>query len=509
MMSNITQKKKILIVDDSILNRELLSEILGNDYEYLYADDGIQAIELLHSGETIDIILLDINMPRMDGFEVLRIMNEQHWIDTLPVVVISAESDVAALQHAYDLGVTDYISRPYIAATVQNRVANSLKLYSKQKTLVNLAKKQTYEREKINNMLINIFSHAVESRNRESGNHTLHIQTITNMLLHRLVKITDKYPLSESDIAMISLISALHDIGKIDIPKAILNKPGKLTPEEWEIMKSHTIAGDEFLNNIPNNKTEKFVITAHEICRWHHERWDGNGYPDGLAGDNIPISAQIVSLADVYDALTSERCYKKAVSHKEALRMICNGECGVFNPICIQCLIDISDDLLIQLNLNTSQYDYLNDVNSMIDQLSISEEHLQDERSYYLAESERAKKEFFAEQSGGIQFEYDRLLQKVLYITQYDKDGNKIALQDEMVHLLEEEDWTNLQNEIRKTTRSNSKVSMCVRISVNGHKRWQKLSVRTIWTNEEADYISLVGHFRDIHNEITRQEKTI
>lgn len=360
-------KKSVLIVDDSALNREMLADMLGKKYEYLYAADGLSAIELLNQEKRVDIILLDINMPRMDGFGVLKIMKERHLIEKIPVVVISAETDI--LEKTYEYGVIDCIGRPFRSIVVRHRVENSLRLYSKQKNLISLVKKQIYEREKINNIMINIFSHAIETRNAESGNHTLHIQTITRLLLSHLVGITDKYNLSESEISMISSVAALHDIGKIAIPESILNKPGKLSAEEWEIMKSHTTVGDQFLSHMEDLSKERYMITAHEIVRWHHERWDGKGYPDGLSGDAIPISAQVVALADVYDALTSERCYKKAFSHEVSIQMICQGECGEFNPLLIRCLMEIGDDLKEHLDSDMSSFDYLDEAYSVADEV--------------------------------------------------------------------------------------------------------------------------------------------
>lgn len=353
------KKKTVMIVDDSKFNQEMLSEMLGEQYEYVYANDGVQAIDILNSAVAVDVILLDINMPHMDGFEVLRIMNEKSWIEEIPVVVVSSESQSELLNRVFELGAIDCIIRPFRSIVVQHRVENSLKLYVKQKNLTTLVKKQLYERQKANNMMISIFSHMVENRNHESGNHTLHIQNITNLLLQRLVQITDQYPLTQAEISMYATVSALHDIGKMTVPEEILNKSGELDADEWEIMKMHTVRGDEFLRGMAQGQEEPFLEAAHEICRWHHERWDGNGYPDGLRGDAIPISAQVVSVADVYDALTSNRCYKKAYTHEEALRMIRDGECGCFNPILLQALEDVSDDLLITLNLNDgSAYDF-------------------------------------------------------------------------------------------------------------------------------------------------------
>lgn len=339
-------KETILIVDDSALNRMVLIEILGKEnYTFLEAENGQQAVELLDCHPEVDLLLLDITMPEIDGFGVLEIMNQYHWIEETPVIMISAEDADSFIERAYDLGASDYITRPFDARVVCRRVSNTLMLYAKQKRLVQMVAEQVYEKEKVSNTMISILSHIVEFRNNESGLHVVHIRTITELLLRRLRKKTDRYPLTEADISLISTASALHDIGKINIPEQILNKPGRLTKEEFEIVKTHSAVGEHMLRQIPFNQNEPLVKIAREICRWHHERWDGRGYPDGLKGDEIPISAQVVSLADVYDALTSERCYKAAFDHETALNMIVNGECGAFNPLLLECLMDGADQI--------------------------------------------------------------------------------------------------------------------------------------------------------------------
>lgn len=339
-------KETILIVDDSALNRMVLMEILGKEnYTFLEAENGQQAVELLDCHPEVDLLLLDITMPEIDGFGVLEAMNQYHWIEETPVIMISAEDSYTFVERAYDLGASDYITRPFDARVVCRRVSNALMLYAKQKRLVQMVAEQVYEKEKVSNTMISILSHIVEFRNNESGLHVVHIRTITELLLRRLRKKTDRYPLTEADISLISTASALHDIGKINIPEQILNKPGRLTKEEFEIVKTHSAVGEHMLRQIPFNQNEPLVKIAREICRWHHERWDGRGYPDGLKGDEIPISAQVVSLADVYDALTSERCYKAAFDHETALNMIVNGECGAFNPLLLECLMDGADQI--------------------------------------------------------------------------------------------------------------------------------------------------------------------
>lgn len=335
-------RPQILIVDDAPVNRELLADILGDRYRILQASEGEECINMLRRYENdIALVLIDMIMPKKDGFEVLVYMNRNHWIEDIPVIMISTDNSDDNVSRAYSLGVSDYISSPFDAKVVYNRVFNIIKLYSKQRRLIQLVTEQIYEKEKDNQMMIGILSHIVEFRNGESGSHVLHINKITGMLLERLIQKTDKYDISWHDRYLITTASALHDIGKIGVDEKILNKPGRLTADEFEIMKMHTMIGASMLHSLTMYQDEELVRVATEICRWHHERYDGRGYPDGLKGDEIPISAQVVSVADVYDALASERVYKKAFPHEKAIEMIMNGECGTFNPLLLECLNDI------------------------------------------------------------------------------------------------------------------------------------------------------------------------
>ena len=347
----IMEKQKILIVDDSEMNRALLVDILDEQYDVAEAENGMEAISLLSRQRAdFSLLLLDIMMPEMDGFEVLSCINKYHWNDTLAVIMISADDSPANIKRAYDLGAFDYISRPFDSTIVQRRISNTMLLYARQQRLEKIIAEQFHEQEKNNKLMISILSHIVEFRNGESGLHILHVNTITKYLLKQLVQSTDQYPLSKADISLISTASALHDIGKISISDAILNKPGRLTADEFEVMKTHSVIGADMLSDLPIEQKEvPLVKVASEICRWHHERYDGSGYPDGLKGEQIPIAAQVVALADVYDALTSERCYKKAYSHSKALEMIFEGRCGAFNPTLLQCLLEISDTLESEL----------------------------------------------------------------------------------------------------------------------------------------------------------------
>ena len=312
-------RQKILIVDDSEMNREMLKAILGEGYKYAEAVDGAQALRMLQQDMHIDLVLLDINMPKMDGFAVLEHMNQFRWIDEIPVIMISAADDRESIKRCYSLGVADYIRRPFDSYIVQRRVQNTLRLYANQKRLMGMVSDQIYRNQRDSNVMIGILSHIVEFRNSESAQHVLQVQTVTGMLLRRLVEKTDVYHLTEEKIRLIVTASALHDIGKISIPENILNKPGRLTPEEFDVIRTHPAIGASMLEGLTPYRKEPLLKTAIEICRWHHERWDGGGYPDGLLGEQIPISAQVVALADVYDALTSDRAQRELDSLREKL----------------------------------------------------------------------------------------------------------------------------------------------------------------------------------------------
>lgn len=346
MNISIQTRFKILIVDDAPINRMLLSEILAERYDIAEAENGAQAVSILEqNARDFALVLLDIVMPEMDGFGVLAYMNENHWIDDLPVIMISSETTPSIIRRAYELGVSDFMGRPFDTEIVRQRVNNTILLYAKQRRLADIVTEQVFEKEKTKNLMISILSHIVESRNGESGLHVLHITTITELLLKQLSQKNNGYMLTEDTISLISSASALHDIGKIAIPDEIINKPGRLTDEEFEIIKTHPLNGAKALTNLPVHADEPLVRAAYAICRWHHERYDGTGYPDGLQGDDIPISAQVVALADVYDALTSDRCYKEAYSHETALQMILDGRCGAFNPLLLECLKEVHSRL--------------------------------------------------------------------------------------------------------------------------------------------------------------------
>lgn len=495
----IPEKQKILIVDDSEMNRAILTGILDDGYDFLEAENGLQALDVLRAHRDISLVLLDIVMPELDGFGVLSVMGEQHWIDQTPVIMISAESDSMLVERAYQLGATDYISRPFDKSVVRRRVINTLMLYGKQKHLMRMITEQVYRREKSNRLMTGILSHIVEFRNAESGPHVQHIQTVSELLLRQLARKTDRYTLTEDDIALISTASALHDIGKISIPDSILNKPGKLTAEEFEVVKTHAAVGASILQNLPMTQDEPLIQVAYQICRWHHERYDGHGYPDGLVGDQIPITAQVVSLADVYDALTGERCYKKAYPHETAVRMIQNGECGVFNPLLIECLLDIQDQLQREIGTPPEARNFSLAAQRISDHM-VREDDLPFENNLqYRLAYEREKQTFFAPFAGGLQFDYN-IRQDKVSVSDYTADPvceNRTFTADALLRLyaVSPEDSRRLRDAAKQTTPESPDASISATVTVRGEKTLCQIAIRTLWSRESIRrMIGVVGY---------------
>ena len=509
-------KPKILIADDSAMNRAILVEMLGDGYDVIEAENGREAVRVLQSAPEIDLLLLDIMMPEMDGFEVLEQMKRYGWIDEVPVVMISAENGSAYVERAYDLGATDFISRPFDMAIVRRRVTNTLMLYTKQKQLVGLVARQVYENQKSNNLMINILSHIVEFRNGESGSHVLHIHTATELILNHLVKKTDKYKLSAADIAMIGTASSLHDIGKINIPEEILNKPGRLTKEEFDIMKTHTTIGAHILENLPFQQDEPLVKVSYEICRWHHERWDGRGYPDGLKGEEIPIAAQVVALADVYDALTSERCYKKAFDHDTAVRMILNGECGTFNPLLMECLTEVADELHRALTDNEAAAQTIfGSASRKITDALLQENDLPDTgRLENALQIEQQKHTFYVDHTPDLQLDYNEVSDTVTmseWGVRHLHCPREMPFKNAMETLLvSPNDRSAMLDAIAKTDADHPDTAVTVLLSVDGLMRWYKVYIRTLWARgEETTRVGLVMQAEDVHEKTIRDAKEV
>ena len=500
------QKYQILIVDDAEINRSMLADMLTDQYTILEASNGMEAISILEKQHSeISLVLLDIMMPEMNGFEVLSIMTRSEWLRSVPVIMISAETSSSYIDQAYDLGATDYISRPFDEKTVQRRVKNTIMLYAKQKMLEGMVTEQILEKERNNFLMVEILSNIVEFRNGESGLHVLHIRTITELLLRHLVRMTDKYQLNASEIAMIVNASALHDIGKISIPENILNKPGKLTPEEFEVMKTHSVIGAQILENAPRRQNEELVRIAHDICRWHHERYDGKGYPDGLKGEEIPIAAQVVALADVYDALTSERVYKPAFTHEAAMRMILNGECGSFNPILSQCLIEMGPRIAEEMERSTQEQISASEISDISTQLLSSGKV--SSRTLALLEQERTKYQFFASMSKEIQYEYN-MASDLLTIS--DWGAAQLGLSEVIAHpgsnlelqrVLNYDDLHDLYARVLKAEPENPIVNATYALNIKGQLRWYKVVARPLWVEGNTVMTGTIGKFSDIHEE--------
>lgn len=502
-------KYRILIADDSELNRELLSEMLQEEYDIVEAKDGKEAVAILQEqSQEISLVLLDIVMPQMDGFEVLTYMNTYHWLDDIPVIIISSENSSSFMQKAYDFGATDYISRPFDAMVVHRRVVNTIMLYAKQRKLTGMVAEQIYEKEKTNKLMVSILSHIVEFRNGESGLHIIHIHMLTELLLKHLVKKTDQYRLSAADISLISNASALHDIGKITIPDEILNKPGRLTAEEFEIMKQHSRAGALMLREMPLYQGEPLLKVAYEICRWHHERYDGNGYPDGLSGEEIPISAQIVALADVYDALTSERCYKKAFSHDTAVEMILNGQCGAFNPLLLECFSEAAEEIRQSVKAHYEADYSKKEIRDVAGELMQHKELGASERMLRLLELEKTKFQFLTSKSDDIVFSFTN---EPPTLSLAGEKAEKLGLgelvidpyHDERVRkILGNSNLERLSERISKTTPEEPKFQLDFEMLIDGEFCLSRFDGMAIWlTSDHTAPGGAVGRISDVQKE--------
>lgn len=516
-METVVQKKTILIVDDTELNRCVLADILQDDYNIVEACNGREAIEILKKHDaSISLLLLDLIMPEMTGFDVLAIMQKNHWHETIPVVIISSENSPEYIEKSFEYGVVDYISRPFDPTIVTQRVKNTIILYSKQKELEALIKEQVIEKESNNALMINILSTIVEFRNGESGLHVIRIRIITEILMEALRRRYQEYNMGESHIALISNAAALHDIGKIEIPEAILNKPGRLTPEEFEIMKTHSALGADMLDGLRFGNEEELVKYARQICRWHHERWDGNGYPDHLKGDEIPIAAQIVSLADVYDALVSERVYKPAYSHEKAIEMILNNECGVFNPKLIECLKAVSSHLEEALKLRSKDPGHLFNVNLLSQELVQKKGVKLSDKTLFLLEQERTKYQFLTSISDNVLFEYDYNTDTLTFSDRCHQEFNVPSIvtdflqQENLRGMLEKNDFDLLKNQFFSATPESPVFRMkLIMTKGDGTKEWYEIIGRTLWSvdNQDEHLYGCVGRIANIHKQTVEERQ--
>lgn len=501
-------KLKILVTDDSEMNRMILSDMLGEEYEIIEAENGLQAVAALQTyGTRISLVLLDIVMPELDGFGVLSVMNRHHLISEIPVIMISSETSPEQVERCYALGASDFINRPFDALIVHHRVVNTMRLYADQRQLMGMVAEQMYEKEQRSSLMIDILSHIVEFRNGESGLHVLHIRKLTELLCRQLSHKADRYPFTSADISRISTASALHDIGKIAIATEVLNKPGRLTAEEFAIMKTHSEIGAKMLEDLSVHTKEPLVKTAYEICRWHHERYDGRGYPDGLKGDEIPISAQIVALADVYDALTSERVYKPAFSPEKAVEMILNGECGAFNPLLLECMRDISDDLKKIIEDCQWGEDDGRDLKHFSEEFLRSGKLRASEGKLQLLEYEREKYNFFASMSEEVQFECT-VSPSMLTISPWGVEHYGLPeiilnpMQDERLRaMLGTGNMQNLHDAIRATTPESPVIHYECQAQTGKGLRWMRFVCRASWsTDAQPQFLGAIGKAIDIHD---------
>ncbi len=503
------EKRKILVVDDVELNRAILAELFHDAYEVLEAENGLQALELLEEHhEDVLVVLLDVIMPVMDGFEMLRNMALRQWRERIPVVLITSENSDDALLKGYELGVSDIINKPFNPNIVKRRVANTVELYLHKRELETLVLKQVETLDKqaqklnrINEFIIDTLSTVVEFRSCESGKHIRRVRDMTRLLLESLSARYPEYALAPGTIEKIASAASMHDIGKIAIPDAVLNKPGRLTPEEFEIMKTHSIKGCEFLQSINEGQEEEYYRYCYDICRSHHERWDGSGYPDGLAGNGIPIWAQVVSLADVYDALTSERVYKSAYSHAQAVSMIVNGECGVFNPKLMTSFLSIAS----QLELGGAELPAARAGRIPAPVEQAAPKDALSARTLWLLELEREKYRVLSELSGDIIFNYDAEADTLESSEKsYEAFGRDISiprarrelLRSDLIH---RDDRRTILSSLAAITPKHPRCRMELRIrTAGGAYEWFEVYVNALWDAESG--IRRIGYLGKLTN---------
>ena len=510
-----THKETILIIDDAEINRSLLIDMLGNEYFIIEAVDGKDGLDKFHRyQDQIDLILLDLIMPQLDGFQFLEAINQEGLQGEIPVILISADDSPESIDRAYSLGATDYINRPFNLNIVSRRVENTILLYKKQNALIDLINLQINEKEKRNAKMINVLSTAVEFRNGELSSHILTIREITKLLIEAIIKLHPQYNISKAKQADIINAAALHDLGKISIPENIINKPGRLTKEEFEIMKTHSLIGAQMIEGMHDEEDDDMISYAKEIAHYHHERYDGKGYPEGLKGDEIPFSAQVVSIADVYDSLTSGRVYKPPYSHEKSMHMIKSGECGVFNPILIEAL-NYCDQELQDLLHNSNAIVSLIDSNEIT--RDIIENHLEvSSRSISLFEEERTKFEFLTILSNEVLYDYNgesdilkfsglgyEQLGLPMTIPNFSKNRDVIKiLPQEILDEIIDKVYLN-GNSVDHTVKEQYLITL-----PSGETKWYEFTMRTIWSKTvEPQLRSVIGKMVDVNNQKVEMNK--
>lgn len=524
-------RNTILIVDDVELNRAILAELFHDSYTIIEAANGAEAVEILRTQrEQILIMLLDIVMPVMDGYEVMQVMNDELWLAHLPVVLITSENSDTASLRSYDLGVSDIINKPFNPSIVKRRVGNVIELYQFKENQERLVRSQiadlrvqASQSSQANTFIVDALCSAIEFRSCEASQHIRRVRSVTEVFLNELMMSYPQYNLNPSTIAKITIASSMHDIGKIAIPEHVLKKPGPLTAEEFDIMKEHTNKGCEIIQYVQSNHNENYYRYSHDICHYHHERWDGGGYPDGLKGEAIPLWAQVVSLADAYSALTSPRVYSEQYSHEHALTMLRNGECGVFNPDLMAVLERVASRLdtesmncymlateppqpalsppLLRATAKTPTDD------------ATKNAQILSERTLWLLEREREKNRIVTELSGDIVFSYDAVSDEIEFSEKFH------AVFNADTHI------TNAQNALRSTTllmdADKSILTTCMttlspdtpRISFDvqlktgaGAVAWFEVYAHALWDpSEESRCVGLIGKLVNIDQRKTAE----
>ena len=510
-------REKILVVDDAEINRAILDELFCREYDILEAENGLEAIKQIEAvNGDLAALLLDIIMPEMDGFGVLKYLSEKHLIQEIPVFLITAETSSEIAMQGYEGGVVDVITKPIVSPMlVRKRVNNAIELYRSRRNLSALVEKhvktikdQSEQLKRTNVSIIDMLSSVIEFRSGESGQHVRRIRHATQILLTRMQKSVPQYQITDDEIEFISNAAAMHDIGKISVPDYILNKPGRLTREEFEQMKKHTIYGCGILEMISFFKGEAIFRYSYDICRHHHERWDGRGYPDGLQGDEISIGAQVVSIADVYDALVSERVYKKAFPREKACSMIANGECGCFNPLLIQEFLKIEPELYETMYKESEK---VNEKDERIEWMRKAPEENNEsklsERTIQLLEMERKKYQILSEMSGELLFDYCRQTDVVdlneRFVNVFGGNLQVIHAADFFRHcdLMDEEDKKRLLEDLSKMTRENSRYEVeFLMKNRHGEKEWFKLIFHGLWGTAEDECAGYIGKMTSIHD---------
>lgn len=514
VIEQLKSEEVILIVDDVELNRAILSELFQNEYKILEAENGVDALSLIEKyGRYIKVVLLDLVMPEMDGFQVLKRLQKSRWFHQIPIVLITVENNGGTTLKEYISGISDIINKPFNPEIVHRRVKNIIELYNHKRFLETKLQEQ-YQRleqqaerlRKANTFVIDTLSTAVEFRNSESGLHIVRMRRITEFLLRTLSARYEKYHFTEQEISVISDAAALHDIGKITIPDSVLLKSGPLTPEEFEIMKTHTIKGCEILESLKYSQDEEYFRYSYEICRYHHERWDGNGYPDGLKGEQIPIWVQVVSLADAYESLTGERIYKPSYSHEKALSMIVNGECGQFNPELLNCFLEEIENLLQELRQPEKRLSLLSSPayspseNSQPEPLS--------ERTLRLLELERQKYRVLFDLSGDITFDYDAQTDVLTFSEKFtEMFGGSFQIQNALMAIektdkILKEDKLKIWKVFEKLSPEQpvGKMELCMKTAV-GTFEWFEVLINALWRTEMgSECLSLIGKMTNIND---------